>query len=264
MTNLRALETRVSRLDHQLGALLRNINLIPALNDANAVLVGDGAITEDHLAPDSVTTVAIQALAVTTAKIGNLAVTGAKIADATIGSAKITDLAVDKLTAGAGLITTLTIAAGGRIEDADGSYWDQNVLKLVSAGDVGDAFVLAAGGDDQAYISADSSTNAIFGLDTTSAAEPTSVLLSDGQVILGFEGLGFNTLRPKVIVTTSGVAIGGGNLTPSWGSSQGGIFIGEVLVAPSGTPSGGGVLYVESGSLKFRTSGGNTRTVAAV
>lgn len=260
-----------------------------ALVDPNAVLIADDAVTEGYIAAGAVTEAKIGALAVTSGKLGALAVTSAKlddlavtegkiaalavtnakIADATIASAKIVSLAADKIVAGSGIINNLTIkavltlGAGGSIVDADGSTWDQNVLRLVSAGAEGDALVFKVGSVDRAYMSADSSDNAIFALHSAGATNPTSLLLRDGELVLGFEGLGFNTLRPRVMVTTEGVAVTG-NTTPDFAGSVLGIFIAEALTVPSGTPSGGGVLFVESGSLKFRTSGGNTRTVASV
>lgn len=41
------------------------------------------------------------------------------------------------------------------------------------------------------------------------------------------------------------------------------IYIENAVAAPSSNPSGGGVLYVESGALKYRGSGGTTTTIAA-
>lgn len=251
------IEAAVGRLEQQLGALLGHSAIPKALNDPNAVV--------------------LPLLSVTDAYIANATITSAKIGDAQITSAKIVSLDADKIVAGTGIINNLTInatltlgaggiisiGAGGRIEDADGSYWDQGIMKLVSAGVVGDAFVMAAGGDDQVYISVDSSQHAIFGLSTGTATNPTSLLLRDGDLILGFEGLGFNTLKPRVQVAAGGVAVTG-NTAPDFASGVIGLFIAEALAVPSGTPVGGGVLFVDSGSLKFRTSGGNTRTVAAV
>lgn len=50
--------------------------------------------------------------------------------------------------------------------------------------------------------------------------------------------------------------------TGSFGSGQRVIFIADRTAAPSGTPSGGGILYVESGALKFKGSSGTVTTVA--
>lgn len=50
---------------------------------------------------------------------------------------------------------------------------------------------------------------------------------------------------------------------PNWQSMDRGIFIGDCSAAPSGNPSSGGFLYVESGALKYRGSGGLVTTIAA-
>lgn len=54
------------------------------------------------------------------------------------------------------------------------------------------------------------------------------------------------------------IGFGGG----SYGSGVGVIFIANGT-APSGTPSGGGILYVESGALKYKGSSGTVTTLAA-
>lgn len=53
------------------------------------------------------------------------------------------------------------------------------------------------------------------------------------------------------------------NSTGSFGSGTGVVFIANRTAAPSGTPSGGGILYCESGALKFKGSGGTVTTIAA-
>ena len=177
-----------------------------------------------------------------------------------IGVAKISPLGVFQIPDG----VELQIGVGGVIRADGGSYWDDAVLKLVSAGAVGDSFVIQASDVDRLYISANASDQAIVGIGSH-ATSPTSLVLKDGTLILGFEGLGFSTLRPRVIITTEGIAITG-NTTPDFASGAGGVlYIAEAGTAPTGTPASGGVLFVDSsGNLKFRTKGGNTRTVAAV
>lgn len=177
-----------------------------------------------------------------------------------IGITKISPLGVFQIPDG----VELQIGAGGVIRADGGSYWDDAVLKLVSAGAVGDSFVIQASDVDRLYISANASDQAIVGIGSH-ATSPTSLVLKDGTLILGFEGLGFSTLRPRVIITTEGIAITD-NTTPDFASGAGGVlYIAEAGTAPTGTPASGGVLFVDSsGNLKFRTKGGNTRTVAAV
>lgn len=244
-----AVEDRLGRIEQELGALLRHGALPAALNDPHAVL--------------------LEAASITSAYIANAAIQTAHIGDAQITSAKVASLDADKLVAGSGIINnltinaTLTIGAGGKIVDADGSEWTQNVLRLVSAGAEGDAFVLKVGAVDRAYISADSSDNAIFGLHSAGATNPTSLLLRDGDLILGFEGLGFNTLRPRVIVDTSGVALG--NVAPSWGGASVAVFIGQALTNPSSNPVGGFLLFCDASTaaLRGRGSSGTVTTIAA-
>ncbi len=50
---------------------------------------------------------------------------------------------------------------------------------------------------------------------------------------------------------------------PNWQSMDRGIFIGDATTVPTGNPSGGGFLYVESGALKYRGSGGTITTLGA-
>lgn len=50
----------------------------------------------------------------------------------------------------------------------------------------------------------------------------------------------------------------------SWGSGTGAvIFVANATLAPSANPTGGGILYVESGVLKYRGSSGTVTTIAA-
>jgi hypothetical protein len=50
--------------------------------------------------------------------------------------------------------------------------------------------------------------------------------------------------------------------TVDMASGEGVIAIANASVVPSGTPSGGGVLYVESGALKYKGSSGTVTTIA--
>jgi hypothetical protein len=51
--------------------------------------------------------------------------------------------------------------------------------------------------------------------------------------------------------------------SPSYGSGTGVIFIGNRSAAPSTNPTAGGILYVESGALRYRGSSGTVTTLAA-
>lgn len=63
------------------------------------------------------------------------------------------------------------------------------------------------------------------------------------------------------ITTSVRAAIGGSG---SFGGSAGpALFLANVTTAPTTNPSGGGILYVESGALKYRGSGGTVTTLGA-
>lgn len=246
MVHPAALEARVQRVEDLVGQMARNAGVNRALSSATVAPVPDLGITTAMLAAGAVT------------------------------DAKIATLAADKLTAGLGIITnltikaTLTLGAGGKIQDADGSTWDQNVLRLVSAGAAADAFVLADNAShDLFFITAQSKTpgpiGAMIALQSgvNAATTPSSLLLFDGSLVLGFESLGFNTLFPRIQIDTSGIALTGSVAAPTYGGGQMVVFIQNRQVAPTTNPTGGGILYAEAGALKYRGSSGTVTTVAA-
>jgi hypothetical protein len=92
----------------------------------------------------------------------------------------------------------------------------------------------------------------------------------DGSIILpSFMG---SSVQTKDIVGDDGVTggrirVNAGNIffgssNTSAGSGQGVIKITNRVVAPTTNPTGGGVLYVESGALKYRGSSGTVTTIA--
>lgn len=115
-----------------------------------------------------------------------------------------------------------------------------------------------------------------------SAAIPSALWSTEVNAISFFPGAGLNgvrfyiyaddnTLRDYAVLmetadsgiggrSLSGLSIGSGSPTFGGGSNQ--IFLANAT-APSSNPSGGGLLYVQSGALKYRGSGGTTTTIAA-
>ena len=51
--------------------------------------------------------------------------------------------------------------------------------------------------------------------------------------------------------------------SPSYGGSDGAVFLGNANTNPDSNPTGGGVLYADSGALKYRGSSGTVTTIAA-
>jgi hypothetical protein len=105
----------------------------------------------------------------------------------------------------------------------------------------------------------DSSSNSILYLGQTGS----ETVFNDSQVDCDFriEGDSISHLIfTDATATTENIALLAA-AAPNWQSMDRGIFIGDTSAAPTGNPTGGGYLYVESGALKFRGSGGTITTV---
>lgn len=99
---------------------------------------------------------------------------------------------------------------------------------------------------------------------------PTMTNLNTGGVIYGYRGqlasapTGGGTAWNLYLDGTASNYIAG-NLglfaSPSFGGGTGVLFMGNAT-APSSNPTGGGILYVESGALKYRGSSGTITTIA--
>jgi hypothetical protein len=73
---------------------------------------------------------------------------------------------------------------------------------------------------------------------------------------------GATSVSNRLVITGgSGGANFGLNGT-SYGAGTGVIFLANATAAPSSNPTGGGILYIESGALKFRGSSGTVTTIA--
>jgi hypothetical protein len=81
-----------------------------------------------------------------------------------------------------------------------------------------------------------------------------------GDLVLCAGGIGLYTASPdRLRITAAGnIGINGA----SFGSGTLVLFIANATAVPSTNPSGGGVLYVESGALKYRGSSGTVTTIA--
>jgi len=163
-------------------------------------LAGANSIGSIHIQDASITNAKIEDATIGTAKIADASITNAKIADATIESAKIASLEADKITAGEGIIadltieSTLTLAAGGSIVDADGSVWNQSGITLVSTGIAGgDAVVFEnSNGTAVGYVSADPSQLVVGAYDV--GADPGGAMVATaGNIAMGYLSTGFSS-----------------------------------------------------------------------
>ena len=224
----RALEARVSRMDNQLGALLRNVAIIPALNDPDAP-IGNVVMAT-----------------VTTVKLANLRGDGGE--DCRCDSYRREDRErdhnerqhreperADKIVAGLGIINnltinaTLTIGAGGSIVDADGLTWGP---ERAAAGERGRS------GRRPGVQSGRQRSRVHVGVGRFEQRDSAPRRLGrpirrrsccDGQAVPGSEGLGFNTLRPRVTVTNRRRRHYG-NTAPDFASGRIGIFLADALI----------------------------------
>lgn len=258
---------KIAKLQGELARITRNSSLRVAMNDPDGIPVADGVVTGPKLASE--------------------AVDSEHIADGAVTSAKIASLEADKIVAGTGIIANLsikavlTIGVDGRIEDADGSKWDKDGMVLAATDVIGDSIaiqrtsyngsakwrtaidtnltrtILMANWNDASINTRDAgirgeATNAdgtTFGaVECVSTAGQTFqvAVYADARVVLG-------------AVDVANIAINGAG---SFGGGTGVIFIANRTGAPSSNPTGGGILYTESGALKYRGSSGTITTVA--
>lgn len=93
---------------------------------------------------------------------------GGLLSGGSVGDSAIASIAANKITAGSGIIanltvsSTLTLGSGGKIIDADGSYWDQTGINLKSSGSFADAIVWKVGASSIGSIYADASNFLIY------------------------------------------------------------------------------------------------------
>ena len=300
--SLAQLESKIEQVDFQLKQLLRNPNIRVVLNDVEAVPVGDGAVGEGQIADGAVGegqiadgavgTLKLANAAVTTAKINDGDITTAKIADASITNAKIDTLEANKIIAGTGIVNDLTIkakltlGAGGSIEDADGSTWNQDGITLRATTTAQDLIVIENPDFDHAVIiqSFIQETNINTRLESKYITNPMIGpdrwagfhAVADNSVATGYirayEG---GTAAAEIVVTSSkeirlqpiGAPLQELNVSinshlGSYGGGKGVIYLSNANTVPTSNPSNGGILYASAGALIWRGSSGTVTTIA--
>lgn len=183
----------------------------------------------------------------------------------------------------------------GMTSDNDFVFKDDAGSETFRVGDTDSTYQAKVTGDlnvtDDAVITGDvSAGRAVFGSTTFSSTEELRVVgqslfggdvsVTSGAVLLSntifVQGLELGgTPRDLIGMTAADVVeVGDGTNVlrlfgqnigyggESFGSGTGVIFIGNRSAAPSSNPTGGGLLYAESGSLRWRGSGGTTTTIA--
>lgn len=108
------------------------------------------------------------------------------------------------------------------------------------------------GGSDFLVITVDGADNIIIGQSSTVVGTYIS-----GQTSFMYAGV--NPVFAAEASQNAGLFTNSG----SYGGGSRVLFIRDRTTAPTSNPSGGGLLYVESGALKYRGSGGTTTTIAS-
>jgi hypothetical protein len=188
----------------------------------------------------------------TTLGFGTIATAG--IADAAVTLAKLQTIATDTIlgreTAGTGAVEALTVT-GGLEFSGTGS-----IRRSAISGDI----TIAAGSNTSA-ITAGVIVNA--DVNASAAIAGTKIAPNFGSQNVTTTGHGYfdgiiqttelvagrrvSALNRGAALTTTNMGTGTGDLVT---------FLGECASAPSANPSGGGILYVQSGALKYRSSTG--------
>jgi hypothetical protein len=128
-----------------------------------------------------------------------------------------------------------------------------------------DTIGFATGGTSRLTLSTTALTSTLpVVIPVGSAASPSMTFASDLN-----NGI-YSSATDNVDVATAGVrrlnVDSAGNVaigaSPSFGSGAVVLFLANATTAPTANPTGGGILYVESGSLKFRGSSGTITTIA--
>lgn len=245
---------------------------------ANATIAGtniaSGTITSTNIQNASVSSYTIDSATVSAMTISNLAIIASNIVDATITNVKIANLSADKITAGTIDASLVTISS------ADGKMsLSGNILQIKDSGNTiqatlgrytGSTYGLAIGSNPASPDISISSSGMI--VSTTSF-----VNFKGSKCLFQNSGASQSSLVGYIINnfvvqgdSTNGLNLygGGGNIclgetAGSYGGGSKVVFIPDRSVAPTTNPTGGGILYSDTGALKWRGSSGTVTTIAA-
>jgi hypothetical protein len=115
-----------------------------------------------------------------------------------------------------------------------------NAAVKVEAGNTAEAFVKLTHTGTRNWFVGHETTGGTFAIGTGTSLTNSRILSADGNLNIG-------------LMTNA----------PTYGSGQKVVFISNATAVPSSNPTGGGILYVESGALKYRGSSGTITTLGA-
>ncbi len=233
------------------------------LGVATAINAGGIIKTTDATASSSVSTGSIIAgggLGVATAiNAGGII----KTTDATASSS----VSTGSIIAGGGLGVATAINAGGIIKTTDATDSTSTTTgSLVVAGGIGCTKQIRSAGKITVSTAAGSQ-----GIDLATADSYADLRViqnttgSDNHMYLGFNSGTTSTIFMYTNNNQTFRVEGGANIGLNGGSYGGGVgcfFIANRTTAPTSNPTGGGILYCESGALKYRGSAGTVSTIA--
>lgn len=202
------------------------------------------------------------------ASIGNaLWLDGASIINGTITAPKIEVTTLSAIVVNTGALTvsdTVTIGAGGKITDADGSYWDQTGIVLYGAGTEADALRWVDSNTEVGAGFVTASADGLWASYWDGADTWYALTLTETYGLLGICSPNFNTAGAGFIKLDNDgtVTIGQASASHIFGADNS-FQLPDGITAPSAT-SGWAKLYVDSadGDLKIKFGDGTTKTIA--
>jgi hypothetical protein len=96
---------------------------------------------------------------------------------------------------------------------------------------------------------------------TTTGAGSFAALSASGNLSITNGNIGNGTATNIVLASGSNRSVTLASGTPSLGGGANVVFIGNATTAPTSNPTGGGILYVESGALKYRGTSNADATI---
>lgn len=172
------------------------------ITSLSAITANLGTVTAGSINAASVTVSNINASNVNSGSLNGALLSAGSVADSAVAA-----LSANKITAGTGIInnltvkSTLTLGSGGKIIDADGSYWDQNGIVLKGGGAIGDVISWQSGASIIGYATNDAS---YFYVGRNSGF---AIRMGTTDFQISPQGTGWSALGPSFIMTSSQISL---------------------------------------------------------